>query len=163
LASLSGVDVVLYLVEASRPPERFVLERLSTTRRPIILLLNKVDLLKDKSELLPRIEAWTRESHFAEIIPISALKGDGLDRVSDAVVARLPESEPLYPGEMVTDAAERFLAAELVREQVFLLLRQEVPYATCVTIDEWVEGPERRELRIAATIHVERDNQKAIV
>src|SRR5205814_3175415 len=119
LAALDSVSVILYVVEASRPPERFVLERLRSERRPMVLVLNKIDLVTSKDELLPRIEAWARESNFVEIIPISATAGDGVERVARAVVARLPEAPPLYPDDQLTDAPERFLAAELIREQVF--------------------------------------------
>jgi GTP-binding protein Era len=162
LAAVSDVDVLVYIVEATRPPERFVLERLDT-RRPIILALNKVDLVKDKGVLLPRIEAWAREANFAEIIPIAATRGDGTERIVDAVVARLPEGEPHFPPDQLTDAPERFLAAEFIREQVFLFARDEVPYATAVTIDKWQERTELNDVFVDATIHVERDSQKAIL
>jgi GTP-binding protein Era len=168
LAALDSVNVILYLVEASRPPERFVLERLKSERRPMVLVINKIDLVTSKDELLPRIESWAHEANFAEIIPISATQGDGVDRVARAVVARLPESPPLYPDDQLTDAPERFLAAELIREQVFLAAHDEVPYATAVTIESWQEQPggngqERAEVTIEGTIHVERESQKAIL
>jgi GTP-binding protein Era len=168
LGALDGVDVVVYLAEASRPPERFVIERLGEVASPILLVLNKVDLIKEKALLLPRMEAWAKLHDFAEIIPISASRGNGIERVVDRVIAQLPEGPPLYPDDMVTDAAERFLAAEFVREQVFLRTREEVPYATCVTIESWEERPaensdERGDVLIHATIHVERDTQKAIL
>jgi GTP-binding protein Era len=163
IAALDDVDVVIYLVEASRPPERFVLERLAGVTRPIILVLNKIDLVKDKNELLPRIEAWTREKRFAEIIPVSAKLGDGIERVLDAVVARLPESAPLFPEDQLTDLPERFLCGELVREQVFLLTHEEVPYSTAVTVDRWQERDGQKDLVIDATIHVERSSQKSIL
>jgi GTPase len=162
LAAASDVDVMVYIVEATRPPERFVLERL-TARRPIILVLNKIDLVKDKNVLLPRIEAWTREGRFAEIIPVCAKNGDGVERIVDAVVARLPEGEPPFPPDQLTDAPERFLASEFIREQVFLFARDEVPYATAVTVEAWQERPDAKDVVIEATIHVERDSQKAIL
>src|SRR5262245_19517598 len=102
LAAAGDVDVIVYMVEATRPPERFVLERLGGSRKPVILALNKVDLVKDKNVLLPRIEAWTREGSFAEIIPMAASKGDGVERVVDAVVARLPEGDPAFPPDQLT-------------------------------------------------------------
>ena len=176
LAALEQVDVVVYMVEAPRPPDRFVLERLAPVRRPVLCVMNKIDLVKNKNDLLPRIEALAREMRFAEIIPLSATAGDGVDRVLDAVVARLPEAAPLYPEEMLTDVAERFLVAEFIREQVFLLARDEVPYSTAVTIENWQEkAPEpphdgepsaeerRADIFIDATIHVERDSQKTIL
>ncbi|HJZ83612.1 MAG TPA: GTPase Era [Polyangia bacterium] len=163
LAALSDVDVILYMVDATRPPERFVIERLQPVRRPVVLVLNKIDLVADKNLLLPRIEAWTREGNFSEIIPISATSPDGLNRIVRAVWARLPEGAPMYPRDMVTDAAERFLAAELIREQVFLAARDEVPYASAVTIESWQERKEANDLVVDATIHVERESQKAIL
>ena len=162
LAAANDTDVIVYIVEATRPPERFVLDRLQT-RRPIILAMNKIDLVKDKGVLLPRIEAWTREGNFAEIIPIAAVNGDGIERVVDAVVARLPEGEPHFPPDPLTDAPERFLASEFIREQVFLFARDEVPYATAVTIDRWQERKEQNDVFIDATIHVERESQKGIL
>src|SRR5262249_17791225 len=163
LAAASDVDVIVYIVEATRPPERFVLERMGSSRRPIILALNKVDLVADKNLLLPRIEAWAREANFAEIIPISAASGDGVERIVDAVVARLPEGEPHFPPDQLTDAPERFLASEFIREQVFLFARDEIPYATAVTVDSWQDRAETNDVMIDATIHVERDSQKGIL
>ena len=162
LAAANDTDVIVYIVEATRPPERFVLDRLQT-RRPIILAMNKIDLVKDKGVLLPRIEAWTREGNFAEIIPIAAVNGDGVERIVDAVVARLPEGEPHFPPDQLTDVPERFLAAEFIREQVFLFARDEVPYATAVTVDRWQERKEENDVFVDATIHVERESQKGIL
>jgi GTP-binding protein Era len=162
LAAAGNVDVIVYIACATRPPERFVLDRLAS-RRPIILALNKIDLVKDKGILLPRIEAWAREAHFAEIVPISATQGDGTERIVDAVVARLPEGEPPFPPDQLTDAPERFLASEFIREQVFLFGRDEIPYAAAVTIDQWQERGDLNDVVVDATIHVERDSQKGIL
>src|SRR5262249_41524051 len=98
-----------------------------------------------------------------EIVPISALARDGLEPLEAAIAARLPEGEPLYPEEMLTDRAERFLAAELIREQAFLLLSEEVPYSLAVTLESWSERADRKDVVIDATIHIERDSQKPIV
>jgi len=169
-------DVVLLLVEAPRldaariaeafdPGEtgRVILEALEDIKKPRILGINKVDLLADKAALLPLIDGYRRLLAWEEIVPISATGGDGVEALEAAVAARLPAGEPLFPEEMVTDRAERFLAAELVREQAFLLLEDELPYAVAVTIERWAERPAQKDVVIDATIHVERDSQKRIV
>jgi GTP-binding protein Era len=163
IAALAQVEVVVYVVEASRQPETFVLERAGAVRKPILLVMNKVDLVADKNQLLPRIEGWAQTAGFAEIIPICAASGDGVERVLDAVVARLPEAPPPYPEDQLTTAAERFLAAELIREQIFLLTEKEVPYATAVTIEDWQERAQQGDVVVAGIIHVERESQKPIL
>jgi GTP-binding protein Era len=112
---------------------------------------------------LPSLEAWNATGRFEELIPISALKGDGLDRLEAAIARRLPEGPHLYPEDMVTDRAERFLAAELVREQVFRQLGDELPYAAAVVVEDFRERPERGDVVISAVVHVERESQKGIV
>lgn len=177
LAAAAQCDVVLYMVEAPRvPPEklvgpgfdpgegnRFILSKLAEIERPRILAINKIDQLEDKTTLLPLIEGYTRLLSFDDVVPISATLGDGVDRLEEVVASYLPEGPPLYPEEMLTDRAERFLAAELIREQVFLLLEDELPYSTAVTIDSFQERPEKKDVVIDAVIHVERLSQKKIV
>lgn len=154
------------------PPDA---ERLLATLRdagkPIVLVLSKVDRLGDKRALLPVMEAWSKAHPFAAIVPIAAALGDvphsGIDRLVGELAQLLPEGPALFPEEMVTDRAERWLAAELVREQVFLLTRQEVPYAVAVTIDEYEERDKSpthpHNVMIHATVHVEKEAQKRIV
>ncbi len=169
-------DVVLLLVEAPRldaariaeafdPGEtgRVILDALAAIKKPRILGINKVDLLADKAALLPLIDGYRKLLAWEDIVPISATSGVGVEALEAVVAARLPAGEPLFPEEMVTDRAERFLAAELVREQAFLLLEDELPYAVAVTIERWAERPAQKDVVIDATIHVERDSQKRIV
>ena len=127
----------------------------------MLLVLNKVDLLKDKALLLPLIEQYKALFEFADYLPISAMKGDGLDELRQGIVDRLPEGPAYFPEDHITDQPERFLAAELVREKVLLATRQEVPHSVAVTVDQWEETPAIT--RIYATIRVERDGQKGII
>jgi GTP-binding protein Era len=130
-------------------------------RAPTVIALNKVDKVA-KLELLPLIAAWSAWRADTEIIPIAALHGDGLERLERAIASHLPESPLLFPADMVTDRAEPFLAAELIREQLYHQLGQELPYATAVVIERFEERP-GGDVAIGAVIAVERDSQKAIV
>ena len=124
-------------------------------------MLNKIDLLHDKARLLPLIEQYKADFDFADFVPVSAAKGDGLDDLRRVMVERLPEGPAYFPEDHVTDQPERFLAAELIREKVLQLTRQEVPHSVAVMVDRWEETPGLT--RIYATIRVERDGQKGIV
>ncbi len=182
--AMAEVDVVLLMVEPPRLPARavegkpfdpgpgneLILERLRAEAKPAVLALNKVDLLRQKHVLLPLIDGWRKAYDFAEIVPMSATEGVGVDEAVAAVARLLPEGPPLFPEEMLTDRAERFLGAELIREQVFYLLKEEVPYATAVTVEGWHEQPSASgeggvpaSVLIEALIHVERESQKGIV
>ncbi len=149
----------------------FVAERVVAAGKPVVLAINKVDLLHDKRQLLPLIEEWSRWTNAAAVVPISALVGDGMERLVAELSALLPQGPPLFPEEMLTDRAERWLAAEFIREQVFLATREEVPYAVAVTIEGWEErvadrGKRRGErlgVTIQAVVHVEKEAQKKIV
>jgi GTP-binding protein Era len=127
----------------------------------VLLLLNKVDRVKAKPQLLPLIERYKAVYDFADYFPISALKGAGLDDLRTAILARLPEGPAYFPADYLTDQPERFLAAELVRERILAETQQEVPHSVAVLVDAWDESP--RLTRISATIYVERDGQKGIV
>jgi GTPase len=173
LAAAGDCDVALLLCDVADPVQRApeamregpaaVLEELTrTVRAPLLMALNKIDRVS-KPALLPALEAWNATGRFEELIPISALTGDGLDRLEAAIARLLPEGPLLYPEDMVTDRAERFLAAELVREQVFRQLGDELPYAAAVVVEEFRERPERGDVVISATVHVERESQKGIV
>ncbi len=160
--TLEDVDVALVVVEALRfnAGDRQVMELLKRDR-PAILAINKVDLVKDKGLLLPFIQQAAESYPFAEIVPISAEKGAGLEDLLATIRRHLPEGPPLYdPGEM-TDASERFLASELLREKLFRLLGEELPYATTVVVEEFKDEGDLK--RIHAVIYVEKDSQKAIV
>jgi GTPase len=156
-------DLVLLLVDAS---ERFgaedeqVLDLVKRSGAPVFLLLNKIDKLH-KEKLLPVIEHYSKLHAFQEVIPISAMKGDGLEALIDKVMRALPESPPYFPEDQLTDQPERFLAAEIIREKVLLKTGKEVPYATAVIVERYEELPKLT--RIAAAIYCERDGQKAIL
>jgi GTP-binding protein Era len=162
-AALESRDIVLLIVDAT---ERFgeadeqVLELVKRSGAPVFLLLNKVDKLH-KERLLPVIERYSKLHAFQEVIPISAMKGEGLDVLLDKVVSALPPSPPYFPDDQLTDQPERFLASEIIREKVLLQTGKEVPYATAVIVERFEELP--RLLRIAAAIFCERDSQKAIL
>ena len=131
------------------------------TEAPAIAVFNKVDQPGAKPRVLTLIERYRGLHDFAAYIPISALKGDGVDILQREILSRLPEGPALYPKDHLTDQPERFLAAEMIREEVLHLTRQEVPHSVAVIIDQWEDTPKLR--RIAATIYVERAGQKAIL
>ena len=161
--TLHDVDVVAFLVEGTRwtDEDRWILEMLRDIGTPVILVVNKIDMLEDKTALLPHLQQLAGEYAFAEVIPLSARSGDNADRFEASVIARLPVGEPIYPDDQITDRSERFLAAELVREKLFRKLGQEIPYGLTVEIESFkMDGAMRR---IHALIWVERDTQKAIV
>jgi len=163
-SSLADRDLLLYLADCTaRFSEEDVqaLEVLRDVATPAFLLLSKIDRLSDKRLLLPRIEQFKAVREFAEYIPISAVSGEGLDRLRQAIVQTLPEGPAYFPPDYLTDQPERFLAAELIRERILRETRQEVPHAVAVVVDEWKDEPKL--LRISATIYVERAGQKAIV
>jgi GTP-binding protein Era len=173
LAAAGDADVALLLVDAAdreqSAPDRMgeadaraIEEILAAVKAPAILALNKVDRIA-KPALLPMLEAWSQGGRFHELVPISALNGEGIDRLERVIAERLPPGPALFPEDMVTDRAERFLAAELVREQLFRQLGEELPYATAVVVDEFRERPEKSDVVITASIFVERESQKGIV
>lgn len=161
--ALEGHNAILLIVDATQhfgSGDRFTLDLVKKVGGTIFLLLNKIDRL-DKGRLLPLMEHYSKLHDFREIIPISALTGDGLDLLLDRLMALLPEGPRYFPKDQATDQPERFLAAEIVREKLLLHLGQEVPYASTVVVDRWEESP--RLTSIAATIYCERDGQKKIM
>ena len=171
LGAVEGVDAALLVVT---PPdsahavkvtteERRILDLLRETKRPAVLAINKVDTVKDKPSLFPVLTAWNEIANFAALVPVSARRGTGVPSLIAELAKVLPEGEPLYSPEMLTDRTERFLAGELIREQLFAALKQELPYATAVLVDNWEERADRKDVVIDATIMVERDSQKSIV
>ncbi|HYA37603.1 MAG TPA: GTPase Era [Candidatus Methylomirabilis sp.] len=162
-SSLQGVDVIVLVIAASgwTDADEYPLSSVAKQRTPVILAVNKIDQLKDRQRLLPLIEESSRKMSFTDILPISARTGDNVDELEKAVLKHLPEQPPLYPAEQLTDRSERFLASELVREQIFRSLRQEVPYATAVSIEQFKRS--KVTLHIAATIWVEKEGQKPIL
>jgi GTP-binding protein Era len=165
VASLSEVDAILFLVDVSQPiPEKQkkAFEYLVGTASPAILVLNKIDLLK-KDQILPMIEVFRNIYPFAAIVPISALTNNGTDILLQELVRLLPTGPRLYPEDIPTDATERFIVAEIVREKIFLLTGQEIPYSTAVVIDSFKEDEKRSLVTIHATIVVEKSSQKGII
>lgn len=166
--ALDGRDLILFVVDAARPfvkADEEALEWVRGLQAPVILVFNKVDSLESKSALLPLIAHYQGLREFAEIIPISALAEDGVELVRKAILERLPEGPQYFPDDYLTDQPERFLVAELIREKILHLTRQEVPHAVAVLVDHWEEVPKPTGTltRIMATIHVERSGQKAIL
>jgi len=165
LGVIPDVDAALLVVDATmdRPgdAEQAILRGLAEARRPTVLAINKVDTVKQKDLLLPLLERWQAETKLEALVPISARRGTNVDRLVNELWPLLPAGEPLFGPDMLTDRTERFLAAELIREQLFLALRQEVPYAVAVVIETWEERA--ADVVIHASIVVERDSQRAIV
>lgn len=157
-------DVVLFLVDALAPFQKEDAQAVDLVKKisaPVLAVFNKVDALKAKSKLLALIERYRALHDFAAYIPVSALSGDGLDVLRAEILKRLPEGPAMFPADHVTDQPERFLAAEILREKILRLTRQEVPHAVAVMIESWEDTPAL--LRIAATIYVERPGQKTIL
>jgi GTP-binding protein Era len=166
LASLADSDVNLFLIEALRwtDEDERVLEELRAAGRPILLLINKVDRAHPKDRLLPFIAELSQKAEFAEIVPLSALKRDNIERLPATIAKYLPESPLLYPPDQLTDASDRFMAAEIIREKLTRRLQEEVPYGLVVEVEGMGEAEdEPGKLVIQAVIWVERTGQKAIV
>jgi len=165
LDAMREVDVVALVVDASVKPgpgDRFVLEALTDVKSPAILVLNKVDLIA-KNRLLPMIDHYRQKHPFVEIVPISAVDGTNVDVLEKLFLQYLPEGEPLYPSDYLTDQPERFFASEIVREQVLQLTHDELPHSTAVIVDRFEEPGDDNLLRLYCTILVERESQKPIV
>lgn len=162
--AIENADVLLLMAEPFEPPtsmDKEILEKLSRLNIPVILAINKVDLV-EKDSLIPIISTYSTQFKFAEIVPISALKGMNLDLILTLIVKYLPEGEPFYPEDYMTDYNERFLASEIIREKVFELYGEEIPYSTTVEIEEFKEREAGKDF-IKAIIYVERDSQKGII
>jgi GTP-binding protein Era len=163
-ASVDERDMILFVADASAPVTAADREAVDLARKissPVFLLLNKIDRVADKRALLPLIEQYRQLHDFAEYFPVSAITGDGLDALRQAIVAQLPAGPQYFPPDYITDQPERFLAAEIIREKILAAARQEVPHSIAVLIERWEDNSKL--LRIAATIFVERPGQKAIV
>ena len=160
----ASADVVLFLIDVLEPlteEDSQAIDLVKKLEAPAIAVLNKVDKLHDKPKLLALIEQLQALHSFAEFIPISAMKGTGIDSLLKEIVKRLPTGEAMYPEDHLTDQPSRFLAAEILREKILHHTQQEVPHAVAVMVDTWVETPKL--LKIAATIYVEKPGQKAIL
>jgi GTP-binding protein Era len=163
-AALEERDLLLLVVDATQAvgeEDRRAVDLVRKSGTPVVLVLNKIDLVKEKARLLPLIAQYKEIHEFADYIPVSAVKGDGLEDLRQAILARLPEGPAYFPEDYVTDQPERYLAAELIREKVLHSTRKEVPHSVAVMVDKWEETTAIT--RIYATIRVEREGQKAIV
>ncbi len=163
--AMRDVDVVALLVDASEAVgagDRYTLGLVKRVESPVVLVLNKIDRVT-RRELLPMIDAWRKEHEFADIVPVSALTGENVDRLEQVFQSHLPEGDPLYPPDYLTDQPERFFVAEAVREQVLRHTHAELPYTSAVVVDRFEEPDERGLMRLYCTILVERASQKPIV
>ncbi len=166
LTALGEADLVLVMVDAVKPDpeaEKLLLSHLKKSGLPAVLAINKIDRLPDKRALLVLIDQWAQRGRFREIVPISALDGTQVGRLVAVMVSLLPPGPPFYPENSLTDLPQRFIVAEMIREKVFRLTGQEIPYASAVTIEHFQRSETRNLVEIHAKIHVERDSQKGII
>ena len=162
-SAISGVDLLLLVVEATGAADpAFIQDVLGKVRVPVVLVINKIDLLTDKNMILKKIADWSALHPFKEIIPISAGRNDGVDHLVSVVSGYLPEGPAMFPDDILTDMPEKFIVAEMIREKVFRLTRDEVPYSTAVVVESFIER-ENGVIAIAAAIMLERDTQKGII
>ncbi|HEY6839167.1 MAG TPA: GTPase Era [Geobacteraceae bacterium] len=164
-SALTGVDVVLLLVDATVRPEKEAAafaEIIAKVEAPLLLVINKIDLL-GRDELLGSIAAYRDIHPFREILPVSSVSGDGVERLIGTVLGYLPVGPAYFPDDILTDLPERFIVAEIIREKVFRLTHDEVPYAVAVVVEKFSERPDGSLISISATINVERQTQKGII
>ncbi len=165
LSALGDSDIILFVLDAANPDpasEYFLVKRLQKQKRPVIVALNKIDLI-EKTDLLALIKKWSTEYYFDVIVPISATEGTQIEALIEAMEQFLPAGPPYFPEDALTDVSERFVAAEMIRESIFRLTGEEIPYATAVTVDSFKEEKDGGLIKIEATIHLERDSQKGII
>ncbi|MFP5348587.1 MAG: GTPase Era [Gammaproteobacteria bacterium] len=161
--SVEGVDVVVLVIAATgwRPEDEPALKLATASQVPVVLVINKIDLLDNRAALLPLIEQCTAKGDFADIVPVSARTRSNLGELEATIGRHLPEQPPIYPTDQLTDRSERFIAGELVREQVFNAYGQEVPYASTVQVEQFRRS--KGKLRVDAVVWVEKEGQKAIL
>ena len=165
VSTFADVDILLFIVEANAPfgeNDSIIIKSLQNIQVPVILLINKIDLV-EKDKLLPLIDELRQLYPFKEIIPLSALKGYSVDTLLDMIWNILPEGPEYFPDDMFTDSSERFLAAEIIREKVMLLTHQEIPYSTAVLLESFKEDERKNLIHMSATINVEKNSQKGII
>jgi GTP-binding protein Era len=165
MGAITDADMILMIADAAHPDpeaETIVVHKLTHQHRPAVLALNKIDRI-EKPLLLKQMARWHDRCRFEAIVPISALKGIQIEALLTAMEQVLPFGEPMFPEDAITDMPLRFLAAEIVREKIFRLTGEEIPYGTAVTVDEFREGSGATATQIRATIHVERNSQKGMV
>ena len=164
-AAIADGDITLALVDVSKPlpdAEELMVQQFENRKHPVVVALNKIDLI-EKTKLLGLIDKWSARYPFKAVIPISAKYGTQVERLLVEMEDLLPLGPPFFPEETLTDMPERFVAAEMIREKVFRLTGQEIPYSTAITIDTFSEEKKGKLVRIHATIHVERDSQKGMI
>lgn len=161
--AVGDADVIVYLVEASKKLRALseIKKLLHNVQKPVILAINKIDLIEKKA-LLPLIDGYNKQFNFSSIIPISALKDDGLNHLTEEIVNLLPESPPYFPPEYLTDQQERFFVAEIIREKIYEFYGEEIPYSTHVQIEKFKERPGGKDF-VEAVIYVEKASQKGII
>lgn len=165
LSAIGDADLILFVLDAAEPDptsEYFLVRRLQKQQRPIIVALNKIDRV-EKSALLEMIRKHSTDYRFDVIVPISATEGTQIEKLIETMENLLPKGPPYFPEDALTDLPQRFIAAEMIRETVFRLTGEEIPYATAVTVDAFKEENEGRLVKIEATIHLERSSQKGII
>lgn len=163
--TLKEVDVIVFMVNANEPiggGDRFIIDLLQNTKTPVFLVINKIDLVHP-DDLLTTITSYTKVFEFAEVVPLSALNGNNVERLMETLTKYLPEGPKYYPDDQVTDHPERFIISELIREKVLHLTREEIPHSVAVVIEKIARDEEREMIDVAATIVVDRDSQKGIV
>lgn len=164
--AIGDADLLLAVVDAAHPDptaEALLAEKIRDQKAPVIIALNKIDLVAEKKKLLQVIARWSARQTFAAIVPVSALDGTQVEELVGAIVKVLPDGPPYFPEDTLTDATERFIAAELIREKIFRLTGEEVPHASAVTVEAFKPSADEKRVSIDATIHLERDSQKGII
>lgn len=162
-SAISGVDLLLLVVDATgKADEAFVADILKKVTTPVVLVLNKIDLISEKNKILEKISAWSALFPFKEIVPISAGSGDGVGHLVSVITGYLPEGPAMFPDDILTDMPEKFIVAEMIREKVFRLTRDEIPYSTAVVVESFIER-ENGVIAISAAIMLERETQKGII
>jgi GTP-binding protein Era len=165
LSAIDEADLILFVIDAAQPDptsEYFLAKRLQKQERPVIIAINKIDQIQ-KEDLLAVIQKWSTEYYFEVIVPISATEGTQVEQLITVMENLLPSGPPYFPEEALTDLPERFIAAEMIRETIFRLTGEEIPYATAVTVDTFKEEKKGKLVKIEATIHLERGSQKGII
>jgi GTP-binding protein Era len=165
LSALVDADILLIVVDVANTDmesESYLARKLKSQKQPVVLVLNKIDLIA-KSKLLTIIDKWAKTYAFEAIIPVSAILGEQVEELLDALEALLPKGPPFFPEEAITDLSERFIVAEMIREKIFRLLGQEIPYSVAVSVDSFSEDKKGTLVKIHATIHVERASQKGMI
>lgn len=170
VSELDEADVALFVVTVRDKPtgaeNAGIIERLKACSSPVVLAINKVDLPGSKAAILPVIDSFVKKMSFADVVPVSARDGTNCDALVKVLEGLLPVAPPMYPDDMITDRPEKFIASEIIREKVMSFTEEEVPHSVAVEIDEYLspdEYPDRKSLKVRATIYVEREGQKAIV